>query len=70
MLLRVPPALREFVFRGGECSIAFSQAPSRLVKCDWIVVTGQVGGRQVQLAISNDNLQDLWQTLAGTGAAP
>ena len=30
----------------------FSQAPSRIVQRDWIIITGQVGGRQVQLAIT------------------
>jgi hypothetical protein len=68
-MVSAPQALREFVFRGRECSIAFSQAPSRFVNRNWIVITGQAGGRQVQLAISNDNLQEVWQALAGTGAA-
>jgi hypothetical protein len=43
--------------------------PSRLVGRDWIVITGEAGGRQVQLAITRDNLLDVWQALAGTGAA-
>jgi hypothetical protein len=63
-------ALKEFAFRGGESSIAFSQAPSvTFVTRDWIVFTGQAAGRHVQLAISNDNLMDIWQALAATGAA-
>jgi hypothetical protein len=67
-MVSAPQALREFVFRGCECSIAFSLAPSRFVNRDWIVITGQAGGRQVQLAITHDNLLDVWQALAGTGA--
>ena len=63
-----PQALREFVFRGRESSIAFSQVPSRLVVRDWIVITGQAGGRRAQLAITQDNLPDVWHALAGTGA--
>jgi hypothetical protein len=63
-------ALREFVFTGRETSIAFSQAPSRLGHREWIVITGPAGGRQVQLAITRDNLPEVWQALAGTGAAP
>jgi|HubBroStandDraft_4_1064222.scaffolds.fasta_scaffold72328_3 hypothetical protein len=60
-------ALREFVFTGRESSIAFSQAPSLLVNRDWIVITTQAGGRQVRLAITRDNLPEVWQALAGTG---
>ena len=69
-MISAPQALREFVFRGRESSVAFSQAPSRFINRDWIVITGQAGGRQVQLAITHDNLLDVWQALAGTGAAP
>jgi len=61
-----PQALREFVFSGPESSIAFGQAVN---PDDYIVITGQVGGRQVQLAITGDNLPHIWQALAGTGAA-
>jgi hypothetical protein len=61
---------REFVFTGRESSIAFSQARSRLAKRDWIVITGEAGGRQVQLAITKKSgLLEIWQALAGTGAA-
>ena len=69
-MISAPQALSEFVFTGRETSIAFSQAPSRLGQRDWIVITGPAGGRQVQLAITRDNLLDVWQALAGTGAAP
>ena len=62
-------ALHDYVFTGRESSIALSQAPSRLVKRDWIVITGQDRGRQVRLAITGDNLPEIWQALAGTGAA-
>jgi hypothetical protein len=33
------------------------------------MITGQAGGRQVQLAITGDNLPDIWRALAATGAA-
>jgi hypothetical protein len=68
-MVSAPQALREFVFRGRESSIAFTQVPSRLVDRDWIVITGQADGSQVQLAITRDNLLDVWQALARTGAA-
>jgi hypothetical protein len=67
-MVSAPQALREFVFAGCESSIALTQMPSRLDDRDWIVITGQAGGRQVQLAITRDNLLDVWQALAGTGA--
>ena len=61
---------REFVFTGRESSITFSQARSRLAKRDWIVITGEADGRQVQLAITKKSgLLEIWQALAGTGAA-
>jgi hypothetical protein len=41
----------------------------RLADRDWIVITGPADGSQVQLAITTDNLLDVWQALAGTGAA-
>ena len=68
-MVSAPQALREFVFTGRESSIAFTRMPSRLLDRDWIVIAGQAGGRQVQLAITQDNLLDVWQALAGTGAA-
>ena len=70
-MISVPQAhLHEFVFTGRESSIRFSRAPSRLVQRDWIVIAGQASGRQVQLAITKKaGLPDIWQALAGTGAA-
>jgi len=69
-IFEAPNALKEYVFRGSECSIAFSQEPSSVfVTRNWIVITGPARGRQVQLAISNDNLMDIWQALTGAGAA-
>ncbi|HUB42442.1 MAG TPA: hypothetical protein VMA72_26615 [Streptosporangiaceae bacterium] len=68
-MISMPQALREFVFAGRESSIRYSQAPSRLAQRDWIVITGQVSGREVQLAITKSaGLPDIWQALAGTGA--
>jgi hypothetical protein len=66
-MVSAPLALREYVFTGRESSIALSQAPSQLVDRDWIVITTQAGGRQVRLAITRDNLPEIWQALAGTG---
>jgi hypothetical protein len=70
-MISVPQAhLHEFAFTGFESSIRFSQAPSRLVQRDWIVITGQASGREVQLAITKKaGLPEIWQALAGTGAA-
>jgi hypothetical protein len=65
-MISAPQALREFVFRGPESSIAFGQAVN---PDDCIMIAGQADGRQVQLAIAGDNLQDIWQALAATGAA-
>jgi hypothetical protein len=65
-MVSAPQALSEFVFRGSESSIAFGQAVNH---GDCIMITGLAGGRQVQLAITGDNLPDIWQALAGTGAA-
>jgi hypothetical protein len=60
-----------FALRGCESSFAWSQAPSRVVNRDWIVITGQNGTRQVQLAVTKKGgLPEIWQALAGTGAAP
>jgi hypothetical protein len=68
-MISMPQALREFVFTGRESSIAFSQAPSRLAERDWIIITGQAGGRPVQIAITKkEGLPEIWQALAGTGA--
>lgn len=59
----------ELVFRGCECSISYSYAPSRLGNRDCIIITGQGRNGPVQLAISHDNLLEIWHALAGTGAA-
>ena len=67
-MISAPQALREYVFNGREAAIAISQEPSRLAVRDWIVITGQADGRQVQLAIAQDNLREIWQALAETGA--
>lgn len=66
-MISAPQAFRVLVFRGCESSIALSQVPSRFTSRDWIVITGQADGRQIQLAITRDNLPDVWQALAGTG---
>src|SRR5258708_35125662 len=70
VMISAPQALREFVFTGRESSIAYSQMSSRLVDGDWIVITGQNGTRQVELAVSREKtMPEIWQALAGTGAA-
>jgi hypothetical protein len=65
-MVSAPQALREFIFRGSESSIVFGQVVN---PDDSIMITGQAGGRQVQLAITGDNLPGIWQALSGTGAA-
>ena len=68
-LIPMPQALGEVVFTGRESSIAISQAPSRLAGHDWMIITGQAGDRQVQIAITRkERLPEIWQALAGTGA--
>jgi len=67
-MVSAPQALREFVFTGRESSIEFTQMPSRWADREWVVIKGHPGGRQVQLAITRDNLPDVWQALAATGA--
>jgi hypothetical protein len=66
-MVSAPLAGREFVFTGRDSSIALSRAPSQIVTRDWIVVTRQDGDRQLRLAITRDNLPEVWQALAGTG---
>jgi hypothetical protein len=69
-IFSAPNALTEYVFKGCECSITISQAPSSMfVKRDWIVITGQHRGRDVELAISHDDLWEIWRALAGAGAS-
>jgi hypothetical protein len=62
-LINASQALREYVFRGCDSSITFAE------NRDWIVITGQDHGRQIQVAITRDNLPEVWQALARTGAA-
>jgi hypothetical protein len=66
-MISAPLAGREFVFTGRDSSIALSRAPSRIVTRDWIIVTRQDGDLQFRLAITRDNLPEVWQALAGTG---
>jgi hypothetical protein len=68
-MVSAPQALSEFVFTGRESSIAFTQMRFGPADRDWIVIKGQADGHQVQLAITHGNLMDVWQALAGTGAA-
>jgi hypothetical protein len=66
-IFSAPNALKEYAFTGRECTIAYSQAPSRFMNRNWIVITGQANGRQVQVAISDDNLPEIWQALTAAG---
>lgn len=70
-MVSAPQALRQFVFTGRESSIEFARTPLRLGgrDHDCIIIAGEAGGREVQLAITQDNLPDIWQALAATGAA-
>jgi hypothetical protein len=74
-IISAPKAFSEFAFKGCECSISLSKAPSSPFKeRDWIVISG-IGttplgsGRQAQLAISHDKLSEIWRALAAAGAA-
>jgi hypothetical protein len=67
-IVSAPQAMREYAFTGRDSSIALSRAPSRIANREWIVVTRQDGDRQLRLAITTDNLPEVWQALAGTGA--
>jgi hypothetical protein len=68
-MISAPQALREYVFTGRESSIRISRAPSRLVQRDWIIITGEAGGRQIQIALTKkEGLPEIWEALAGTGA--
>jgi hypothetical protein len=68
-MVSAPQALREWVFTARESSIARSQAPSRFVTRDWIVITRHTAGREARLAVTCDDLSEAWQALAGTGVA-
>jgi hypothetical protein len=60
-----------YAFNGRESSIAFGQQPSYVANRDWIIITGQNGTRQLQLAVTRKgSLPEIWQALANAGAAP
>jgi hypothetical protein len=65
-MVSAPQALSEYVFRGRESSIAFGQV---VKPGDSIMITGQAGGREVQLAITGHDMPGIWQALAGAGAS-
>ncbi len=70
-VISAPQALREYVFSGRDTLISFSQLPYRRADCDWIVISGQAGGRDVQLAITRkEGLLEIWQALACAGSRP
>jgi hypothetical protein len=73
-IVSAPGAFAEYAFRARECSISLSQVPSPLFQPrDWIVINGTGitplgGGRQAQLAISDEDLWEIWRALAAAGA--
>jgi len=69
-LVSAPQALREYVFTGRDSSIALSRSPSGVVDREWVVITRPDVGRELRLAITGDNLPEIWTALAGTGATP
>jgi hypothetical protein len=74
-IISAPKAFSEFAFKGCDCSISVSQTPSSPFRLrDWIVISGTGttplgSGRQAQLAISHDNLQEIRRALVAAGAA-
>jgi hypothetical protein len=72
-VISAPKAFSEFAFKGCDCSISLSQSPSSPFRQrDWIVISGTGitplgSGRQAQLAISHDNLWDIWRALVAAG---
>lgn len=66
-MVSAPQALAEYVFTAAETTIALSQAPSRVVNRDWIVITRHDGDRPLRLAITRGNLPEVWHALALTG---
>jgi hypothetical protein len=73
-IVSAPKAFQVYAFRGCECSISLSQAPSSpFAQRDWIVIMGLCKGpvgssRQARLAIAHDNIWEIWRALAATGA--
>jgi hypothetical protein len=73
--ISAPKAFSDYAFRGCECSISLSQAPSCPFRQRYCIVISGRGitplgsGRQAQLAISHGNLLEIWRALAATGAA-
>lgn len=68
-VISVPWSVRDDVFTGSDSVIEFRHVPYRAAGRDLIIVTGQRGTRQVQVAIRRKGaLPEIWQALAGTGA--
>jgi hypothetical protein len=69
-MISAPQALSEFVFTGRESSISLTQMRFGPAGRDWIVIKDLADGSRVQLAVTTrGSVMDVWQALAGTGAA-
>jgi hypothetical protein len=63
----------EYYFEARETTVGVSRLRSPIYRSDWIVVTGQQTGREIQLAIMKKNgheLHAIWSALVGAGAVP
>jgi hypothetical protein len=67
-IISASQALREFVFTGPGSSIELARLRFGLSVRDCIIVTGNTGNGNVQLAIAQNNLPEIWHALAATGA--
>ncbi len=72
-LVRVVLGL-EYYFKARETTIRVTRAPSGILKRDWIVVTGQRLGQEIQLAIAQSTYRggilDAWNALLRAGSVP
>lgn len=64
----------EYYFKARETTIRVTKAPSGILKRDWIVVTGQRLGQEIQLAIAQSTyrggIPDAWNALVRAGSVP
>ena len=71
-VLRVVMGLEYYLPAAGT-SVELSRWPSRVYRKDWIVLTGQQAGREIQVAITTANdhmLLQAWNALVTAGAIP
>ena len=70
--LRIVMGLEYYLLAAGT-SIELSRSPSRIYRRDWIVLTGQQAGEDIQLAITTTNddaLLQAWNALVTAGVIP